>query len=311
MKVQSHLIKQTANGILATLFDFQEGNNVVLKKSTLAKKFNVSRTTISSALTELEKKGIVEITGSQKRVLRAALKVDYFDTSNSVLSKVEIVEKYFLGLINQGKLLPGDVFSEIELARASGCNTITVREFLFRFSRFGLIKKNPRARWQMVDFDEKFALELIDFKRLLEFGSITKLLEVPEDEAVWDELSKLLDRHLEVLGDVENRHHELGELERTFHNIVQSASNNRFFLQFFEVISLNCHYHYQWDKGDALERSKIALEEHIAIMTHLIAHNTSGVIKAMETHLNTAKKTLLSSANALADMYKQKGEEST
>jgi len=297
--VLSHLIQETVNGILATLSDFQEGSMLVLKDNTLAKKLNVSRTTIRTAITELEKKGIVEVIGSQKRVLRAPSGTDYFDTSNSVSSKEEIIEKYFLDLINQGKLLPGDKFSELELAKSSGCNTITVREFLIKFSRFGLIEKSPRAKWQMVKFDEKFALELVEFRRILEMNSITQLLAVPEGDAVWDELSELLDKHLEVLEDVENRYTELSELDRKFHFIVQRASNNRFFMQFFDVVSLICHYHYQWNKGDELERNKVALEEHVAIITHLLAHNTSGVIIAMETHLNTAKKTLLRSAHGL------------
>lgn len=299
MNVQSYLIQETVNGILATLSDFQEGNTLVLKDNTLAKKFNVSRTTIRTAITELEKKGIVEINGSQKRVLRASFEADYFDTSNSVASKEEIIEKYFLDLINHGKLLPGDKFSELELAKSSGCNTITVREFLIKFSRFGLIEKNPRAKWQMVKFDEKFALELVEFRRILEMSSITQLLAAPEGDVVWDELSELLDKHLEVLGDVENRYTELSELDRKFHFIVQRASDNRFFMQFFDVVSLICHYHYQWNKGDELERNKVALEEHVEIITHLLAHNTSGVIIAMETHLNTAKKTLLRSAHGL------------
>ena len=299
MNVQSHLIQETVNGILATLSDFQEGNTLVLKDNTLAKKFNVSRTTIRTAITELEKKGIVEINGSHKCVLRAATKADYFDTSNSVSSKEEIIEKYFLDLINHGKLLPGGKFSELELAKASGCNTITVREFLIKFSRFGLIEKSPRAKWQMVKFDEKFALELVEFRRILEMSSITKLLAVAEGDDVWAELRDLLDMHLEVLEDVENRYTELSELDRKFHFIVQRASDNRFFMQFFDVVSLICHYHYQWNKGDELDRNKVALEEHVEIITQLLAHNTSGVIIAMETHLNTAKKTLLRSAHGL------------
>ncbi|KGJ92599.1 GntR family transcriptional regulator [Colwellia psychrerythraea] len=299
MNVQSYLIQETVNGILTEISDFQEGEMLVLKDNTLAKKLKVSRTTIRTAITELETKGIVEINGSHKQVLRSPNSSDYFDTSNSVSSKEEIIEKYFLDLINRGKLLPGDKFSELELAKSSGCNTITVREFLIKFSRFGLIEKSPRAKWQMVKFDEKFALELVEFRRILEMNSITQLLAVPEGDAVWSELSELLDKHLAVLEDVENRYTELSELDRKFHFIVQRASDNRFFMQFFDVVSLICHYHYQWNKGDELERNKVALEEHVEIITQLLAHNTSGVIIAMETHLNTAKKTLLRSAHGL------------
>jgi len=299
VNVHSHLIQETVNGILKSISDFDTSNPVVLKDNTLAKKLNVSRTTIRTALTELESIGIIVIDGSKKTVSRRPTEADYFDTSNSVASKEEIIEAYFLDLINHGKLLPGDKFSELELAKSSGCNTITVREFLIKFSRFGLIEKKPRAKWKMVEFTEKFALELVEFRRILEMSSITKLLSTPSDDPVWQELSILLDKHIEVLADIDNRYTELSELDRKLHFIVQRASNNRFFMQFFDVVSLICHYHYQWDKSDELERNKVALEEQVEIITQLLAHNTSGVISAMEVHLGTAKKTLLRSAHGL------------
>ena len=299
MHTHSHLIQQTVNGILATFSDFEQGMTVLLKDNTLAKKLNVSRTTIRTAITEIESKGLITINGSEKSVIRAPAEDDFFDTSNSVSSKEEIIEKYFLDLINHGKLLPGGKFSELELAKSSGCNTITVREFLIKFSRFGLIEKKPRAKWKMVKFDAKFALELVEFRRILEMSSITKLMATPAEDNVWKELAELLDRHIEVLADVKNRYTELSELDRKFHFIVQRASENRFFMQFFDVVSLICHYHYQWNKGDELERNQVALEEHVEIITQLLAHNTSGVLTAMETHLNTAKKTLLRSAHGL------------
>ena len=301
MTVHSYLIQETINGILETLIDHDEKNVVLLKDNTLAKKLNVSRTTIRTALVELEKKGVIGIDGSQKRVLRGALKQDFFDTSDGVSSKEEIIEKYFLDQINHGKLLPGGKFSELELAKSSGCNTITVREFLIKFSRFGLIEKKPRSKWQMVQFDEKFALELVEFRRILEMSSITKLLATPKYDPVWHELALLLDAHNAVLDDIENRYTELSELDRKFHFIVQQASGNRFFMQFFDVVSLICHYHYQWDKSDEFERNQVALQEHVEIITQLLVHNTAGAINAMEKHLNTAKKTLLRSAHGLEE----------
>jgi len=299
--MQSHLIQTTANSILKSFSEAESVNNIILKDNTLAKQLNVSRTTIRTALKELANKGVIEINENHKTVVRLPIESDYFDTSNSVSSKEEIIETYFLDLINHGKLLPGDKFSELELAKSSGCNTITVREFLIKFSRFGLIEKKPRAKWQMIKFDEKFALELVQFRRILEMNSITQLMATPADEPVWEELSVLLDKHMEVLADVDNRYTELSELDRKFHYIVQRASGNRFFMQFFDVVSLICHYHYQWNKGDERDRNKVAIEEHIAIITQLLARNTSGVLAAMETHLNTSKTTLLRSAHGLEE----------
>jgi DNA-binding GntR family transcriptional regulator len=286
---------------LKSFSEVESVNNIILKDNTLAKQLNVSRTTIRTALKELASKGVIEISENHKTVVRLPIESDYFDTSNSVSSKEEIIETYFLDLINHGKLLPGDKFSELELAKSSGCNTITVREFLIKFSRFGLIEKKPRAKWQMIKFDEKFALELVQFRRILEMNSITQLMATPADDPVWEELSVLLDKHMEVLADVDNRYTELSELDRKFHYIVQRASGNRFFMQFFDVVSLICHYHYQWNKGDERDRNKVAIEEHIAIITQLLARNTSGVLAAMETHLNTSKTTLLRSAHGLEE----------
>tara|TARA_R110000744_G_scaffold190315_1_gene309434 strand:- start:6017 stop:6931 length:915 start_codon:yes stop_codon:yes gene_type:complete len=296
---QSFLIQETVNNILLSLPDSLSLTPLVLKDNTLAKQFNVSRTTIRTAIQELEKIGIVKFDGNAKSVIRVPSQQDYFDISDQVSSKEEIIERYFLDLINRGKLLPGQKFSELELAKNSGCNTITVREYLIKFSRFGLIDKKPRAKWQMVEFDEKFAIELIEFRRILEMNSITKLLACSSEDLVWHKLSKLLDQHKEVLADFDNRYLEFSQLDRSLHYIIQQASENRFFMQFFDVVSLICHYHYQWDKHDEHERNFVAINEHIELLTQLIAHNTSGVINAMEKHLNTAKETLLGSVSGL------------
>jgi len=58
----------------------------------------------------------------------------------------------------------------------------------------------------MVEFDEKFAVELVECRRTFKFSSITELLAVPINDEVWDDLSKLLYEHLLVLSDVENRY---------------------------------------------------------------------------------------------------------
>lgn len=297
--MSSYLIQQTVNKILTIIAEDGEPTDSALRDNTLAKRLEVSRTSIRSAICLIQEKGIISTENGHKSVVRLPEASDYYDTSNKASSKEEVIEQYFLALINRGQLRPGEKFSELELAKGSGCNTITVREFLIKFSRFGLIEKKPRAKWQMVQFDEKFASELIEFRRILEMNSITKLLSRPASDPVWQQLSDLLDRHNEVLNDAENRYREFSSLDRSLHLIIQQASDNRFFMQFFNVVSLICHYHYQWDRRDELERNTTALKEHINIITELLAHNTTGVIQALETHLNTARKTLLSSAHGL------------
>ncbi|MGO7360454.1 GntR family transcriptional regulator, partial [Rhizobium ruizarguesonis] len=57
---------------------------------------------------------------------------------------------------------PGMQINELELAREIGNGTTSVREFLIRFSRFGLIEKRPKSHWTIKGFTREFALELAD-----------------------------------------------------------------------------------------------------------------------------------------------------
>ena len=299
MSEDSFLIQDTYNKILDHIKKFEGQENIILRDNTLAKACGVSRTTIRSALKLVEDNKILYLDDSTKFVARQPLESDYLDISQKDSSKEVVIERYFLNLIHQGKLLPGDKFSELELAKASGCTTITVREYLIKFSRFNLIEKKPRAKWQMVKFDEDFANELSEFRRMLEMNSITKLLAKSKSDPIWQRLLDLLDRHKAVLDDVDNRYREFNALDKELHYIIQEAAGNRFFEHVFDVVSLICHYHYQWDKADEKSRNTVALEEHIEILTQLISGNTTGVVTALESHLNTSRQTLLASANGL------------
>ncbi|MEH6550586.1 MAG: GntR family transcriptional regulator [Pseudomonadales bacterium] len=300
MSKLSYLVQKATNETLDIIVNNYPGTKLLPNDLSLSKSLGVSRTTVRNVLDQLQSVDIIEKAGTAKKILRKPRKTDYFDLRNEPSSKEELIETFFLDLINTGKLLPGDMFSELDLAKRSGCNTITVREFLIKFSRIGLIKKNPRAQWQMVEFDEKFARELVDFRRILEMSSLSKLLEKTDDDPVWDELQQLLTDHRELLRNPE-RFQDLPHLDRRLHLAIQSSADNRFIRQFFDIVSFVCHYHYQWQKGDEQERNMVAVEEHIDLITKLLAKDIRGSIMSLENHLNTSRKTLMRSAHGLLE----------
>lgn len=301
MNNKTYLFKQSINRILQLIIDLPSGVSVMANDVELTKLLNISRTTVRSCVEHLCEEGIVRRDGQNKVVLRPPQETDFFDIKDTNSTKDIQIEKYFLNLINTGQLLPGDRFSELSLAKNSGCTTITVREFLIKFSNNGLIEKIPRGRWKMVKFDENFARELVAFRKMVEMRAITELLQYPKDDTVWLELQNLLLKHQEVSKDMENRYMEFPNLDRELHLIILNSAKNRFTRQFFDIVSFVCHYHYQWDKTGELERFTVAINEHIDLLNNLITHNNAGAIMSLERHLQTAEKTLLRCVHGLEE----------
>lgn len=300
MAKTSYLIQNTVNQILDITSECYAQNTPLPTDLTLAKTIDVSRTSIRRAVDILCDNDVLYRDGTVKHIFRKPKKEDYFKLNIEEESKEKQFEAYFLNLIHSGQLQPGDKFSELDLAKKSGCITITVREFLIRFSHMGLIEKKPRSQWQMVKFTADFARELIEFRKILEMAALRSLLERPEGDSVWEQLGELLREHKALLRDIDNRFNDFPALDSRLHNIIQNCSGNRFIGQFFEIVKFICHYHYQWDKSDELERNQIAAQEHINLIENLLARDLTGSIISLERHLQTAHQTLLSSANGLS-----------
>jgi len=285
--------------MLQHIADLPSGENIMANDIELTKLLSISRTTVRACVEHLCESGIDKREGPNKVVLRQPTQEDFFNIKNKNSTKDVQIEKYFLDLINTGKLLPGDRFSELSLANNSGCTTITVREFLIKFSNNGLIEKIPRGRWKMVKFDEDFARELVSFRQMVEMQAITDLLKTPKDNPIWKELEEILAQHQAVSADMENRYLEFPDLDKALHYAIKKSTTNRFTNQFYDIVSFVCHYHYQWDKTGELERFTTAINEHIDILNNLVTHNTAGAIMSMERHLQSAETTLLRCVHGL------------
>jgi len=299
MATMSYLVQQTTNLMLDLVKKAHKEKSPLPNDLSLSRQLDVSRTTVRTVIDYLCDEGILERDGSKKKILRKPKVADYFDISDAPSSKEEQFETYFLSLIKTGNLQPGDRFSELDLAKRSGCITITVREFLIKFAHTGLIQKKPRAQWQMVEFDEDFARELVSFRKILEMTSIRSLLERPDDDPVWKELEILLKEHKSLRKKINPRYNDFPDLDSRLHRTIQSCANNRFVNQFFDIVTFVCHYHYQWDKSDEKERNAVAVDEHIDLLSKLLSRDISGAIMSLEAHLNTAQKTLMRSAHGL------------
>lgn len=260
----------------------------------LAKRLDVSRTTVRTILATLDSVRMVHVDGREKRILRHPTAAEYFPDIETESSS-ELIERRVKEWILAGDLKPGDAINSLELARQFDVSTSGIREYLNRFSRFGLIQRRPNSSWVFQGFTPDFALELFDIREMFEMQSIHRFAETLRGEAGRRKLEALEAEHRALMKTIATDFHQFSGLDEAFHRTINDASENRFIKEFYEVISLIFHYHLQWGKSDERERNEVAIHEHLAIIEALKAGDVKRVDKAVMVHMQSARKTLLRS----------------
>ncbi|MHA6687907.1 GntR family transcriptional regulator [Mesorhizobium sp. A556] len=256
----------------------------------------VSRTTVRAILKRMEETGLIAWNKRTKTVLRETREDDFFsDSETDTLS--QIIERSFMRRLLEGGAEVGAQINELELAREIGVGTTSVREFLIRFSRFGLIEKRPNSHWVLKGFTRAFALELTEIREMFELRSAAAFAGLSHDNPAWGELERLEADHHALQKDIAARFMEFSELDERFHRLIHSASRNRFIVDFYDVIAMIFHYHYQWDKAGERERlrNEVAVGEHLIYIEALKSRDPARVDAACRMHLKSARHTLLTS----------------
>ena len=268
-------------------------------ENDLSSRIAVSRTTVRKVLRRLEERRIVESQGAARVVLREPTERDPFPDAETVSASTR-VESRFMEWMLRGDLAPGAAINALDLARQFGVSTTGVREFLNRFARFGLIERRPNARWVFKGFTDDFALELFDIRELFELRSALAFIQLPADSPLWVRLAAIRREHEDLLADIDRRFRDFSDLDNRFHRLVHDASYNRFIEDFYDIIALIFHYHYQWNKTLEKQRNRVAIVEHLDYIDALLSRDRARVEAACRRHLASARQTLLSSIGAEA-----------
>ncbi|CZT36490.1 GntR family transcriptional regulator [Rhizobium sp. 9140] len=260
----------------------------------LGTSLGVSRTTVRTILARLKALEIISWDKRAKAMLRAPQPADFFPAEETS-SLAEIIERSFMRRILAGGAEPGMQINELELARDIGTGTTSVREFLIRFSRFGLIEKRPNSHWVLKGFTRDFALELTEIREMFELRSAAGFAALPEDHPAWHDLEEMETLHRDMLANIDTRYRDFSELDERFHLLVHRSSSNRFIIDFYDIITIVFHYHYQWNKANDRERNARAVQEHLEYIAALKTRDLPTVERACRQHLRSARETLLQS----------------
>ena len=257
-----------------------------------AARLRVSRTTVRAVFRALDDAGLIAYGGRRKILLKRPRRGDRFPEGETRPAH-EIVEKRFMKYILDGDCRPGQQINGLDLARQFGVSTSAIRDYLSRFSQFGLLEKRLNGGWMFKGFTRDFAEELFEVRRMFEMRAAERFLTLPKSDPVWTTLENIRREHLALLDAAHTRYADFSELDERFHRLVNDASRNRFIVGFYDIISLIFHYHYQWAKRDERERNIVAIREHLAYIDALRSGRRTDVATAVKIHMATARRTLL------------------
>ena len=263
-------------------------------EKVLCERLGVSRTTVRKVLSALADSGGLT-DGAPWRIATLADPALLRFPSSETVPLSDQVEQRFMEWMLRDNARPGTSINELDLARRFGVATTPIREFLNRFQHFGLIEKRPNAGWVFNGFTPEFALELFEVREMFELRSARAFARSPDTSMLWARLDALRDEHVVLLSEIEGRFHDFSDLDSRFHRLINAAEPNRFIDDFYDIITVIFHYHYQWNKQDERQRNEVAIREHLTYIEALTSRNLTIVELACRAHLASARETLIRS----------------
>lgn len=120
-------------------------------------------------------------------------------------------------------LLPGDRFSENEVAERMEASRTPVREALYRLQRDGYVDVLYRSGWQVKPFDFRFFEEIYDLRTIIELAAVKKICEQEALSPLLDDLKRIwLVPPAERLSDPST----VSLLDERFHEMLTEAAGN-------------------------------------------------------------------------------------
>jgi DNA-binding GntR family transcriptional regulator len=263
-------------------------------ETQLSDSLRVSRTVVRAALRRMEEAGLIAIAGRIKTLVRAPLPGDRLPERDDYITLREL-EGRFLDWVLRFDVPADTPLNVAQLAKQFSVPPHMLQEFLASLGQFGLVERRPRGGWRLLGFTADYAVELSEFRSLLEVNAVEAVITCPEEHPIWGRLAHLKQAHEGLMQRIETDFHDFSRLDEEFHASLSAVVRNRFVSDFQKVISLIFHYHYQWDKQLERHRNAAAIGEHLAIIKALQSRDKTAAVAATRAHLATSKETLLGS----------------
>lgn len=178
------------------------------------------------------------------------------------------------------QLIPGDRFTETEVAQRVDASRTPVREALMRLEREGYLTMKPKAGWQVKPFDFRLFQELYDLRVILETAAIRKVVQGPPRVEVDDLASVWIISPLDRTKDGRR----LAEADEAFHHTFVVAAGNGEVSRLHQEVTERIRIIRRLDFTDQ-DRVSATYEEHEAILKAVKAGDGERACELLEEHI--------------------------
>jgi DNA-binding GntR family transcriptional regulator len=182
------------------------------------------------------------------------------------------------------RLLPGDRFTETEMAERFKVSRTPVRDALYRLEREGFLQVSFRSGWSVRPFDFAQFEELYDLRITLEIAAVEKICETenPPELAGLNEI--WLVSKEQRLTDAQ----QVAGLDEAFHEGLQIAAGNREMVRVHREITERIRIIRRLDFIKP-QRVDATYDEHAEILRLLRRRNSAEAVMLLRSHIEVSK----------------------
>lgn len=181
-------------------------------------------------------------------------------------------------------LLPGDRFSESDLANQVQVSRTPLRQALQRLQREGFLLVFPKSGWQVAPLDFETFDQLYDLRVLLETHAVAKLCEVEDRPA----LRELAEVWLIKPGERQTAFITVDRLDETFHSSLVRATGNAEMARVHEDITERIRIIRRLDFTKP-ERVEATYDEHARIIRAITRRRSDEAQRLLKAHVAQSK----------------------
>jgi DNA-binding GntR family transcriptional regulator len=182
------------------------------------------------------------------------------------------------------ELLPGDRFSETDVAARLKMSRTPVRDALYRLEREGYLQVQLRVGWSVQQYDFQRFEDFYDLRLILEEASVARLCELPARPDLESLQSTWLVPPADRIADPK----EVSALDEAFHIQLVRTAGNAEVARCHQEVTERIRIIRRLDFTQP-QRIQATYEEHGQILRAVIRRRASEANRLLRSHIETSK----------------------